>query len=229
MLPLTIRHVFDFGSDREVVGADLMRPEAWDALRTQTSGVFALPGDRATFEAVAAGRPDIAGRAAAIAAWCAAEGVGRLASYGVGGATLEYLLWRERPSLELVLSDYAPATVERLRAVFPEVEVRRHDLHADAPVAADAHLFHRIDTDFTNRELRDVLRRFGGERVLVVAPEVIGWRRAALETRSRLRNPNASRAGWMRNRTAYERLWRTAHDVTATRMYDMAAWDLRPR
>ena len=43
---LTVRHHFDFGADRALVGHDLVRPEAWNALRTQTRGPFALPPTR---------------------------------------------------------------------------------------------------------------------------------------------------------------------------------------
>ena len=35
---ITMRHHFDFGADRGLVGDDLVRPGAWDALRTQTTG-----------------------------------------------------------------------------------------------------------------------------------------------------------------------------------------------
>lgn len=47
LLRVTIRHYYDFGMDRAIVGDDLVRPDAWDRLRTQTSGVFAIPPTRA--------------------------------------------------------------------------------------------------------------------------------------------------------------------------------------
>jgi hypothetical protein len=228
VIPITIRHVHDFGADRRHVGDELVRPEAWDALRTATTGPFGLPGDRPTFEAVASSRPDLAGRARAIDGWAQAVGIGRLASYGVGGASLEWLLWRARPERELVLSDYGPATVARLAAVLPELEVRQHDLRADPPLAADAHLLHRVDTELDTREWRELLERFAGERLLVVATDVIDLRRASWQLRIRLRHRHATRAGWQRNRAAFERLWSPTHRATALRVHDLHAWDLRP-
>ncbi len=228
MLPLTVPHVFDFGADRRLVGSDLVRPEAWDALRIETDGPFGLPADRAAWERAALERGEIVARARAISAWADAQGVRRIASYGVGAAFLEYLLWRESPQRELVLSDYTPRAVERLAALFPEADVRRFDLLSDAPLDADLQLFHRIDTELSNRQWHEVLARFGGERILLVATEVAGGRRLALEVRSLLTRPDATRAGWLRNRAAFERLWRRTHAATPLRMHDLYAWDLRP-
>src|SRR5213078_3904021 len=98
-----------------------------------------------------------------------AKGVKTLASYGVGGGPLELWLQRLRPERRLLLTDYAPQTVERLRRLFPEADVRVHDLARDPPLEADGHLPHRVDTELTNREWRELLRRFADETLLVVA------------------------------------------------------------
>ena len=45
-----MRHHYDFGADRPVVGDDLVRAEAWDALRTRTSGAFAVAASREDLE-----------------------------------------------------------------------------------------------------------------------------------------------------------------------------------
>ena len=228
-IPLTVRHVYDFGEDRSFVGDDLVRPEAWDALRTKTSGAFSMPSDRAAWEAVAYERADLVGRARAINAWLDEQGVGSMATYGVGGASLEFLLWREALQRRLVISDYGPATVDRLRTVFPEVEVRQFDLLADPPLSADIHLFHRIDTEFANATWRDVLRRFADQRILLVATELIDAKRAAFELLAGRRNPHVSSAGWIRNRASMERLWAPTHTATRLRMHDLHGWDLQPR
>ena len=90
------------------------------------------------------------------------------------------------PERRLLLADYAPETVERLRELFPAAEVYRHDLLADPPLPADVHLFHRVDTELTDDEWREALRRFAGERVLVVATEVATSRRLVQELLLRL-------------------------------------------
>jgi len=230
-LRLTVRHYYDFGADRAVVGDDLRTPEAWDGLRTKTSGVFAIPSTRTEFVEVAERRPDIAARARAIDAWLEEQGARVVASYGVGGASLEWWLHRLRPDRKLLVTDYGEATVSRLAEVFPEAEGRLHDLRRDDPLTADVHLFHRIDTELTNREWREVMGRFGQVPVLVVAADVLDLRRLLLELRSRpaLRRHNASRAGFLRTRAALEALWRSTHTSSALQMHDLPAWALTPR
>jgi hypothetical protein len=98
---VTIRHYFDFADDRAIVGADLVRPEAWDALRIQTNGPFGLPSTRAQWERIAEGQTDIARRAEQIDSWLERHGVRTLASYGVGVAIPELWLHRLRPERRL--------------------------------------------------------------------------------------------------------------------------------
>ena len=230
-LRVTIRHYYDFGPDRRIVGEDLVTPEAWDGLRIQTNGVFSIPSTRAEFVQATESRADIAERARAIDAWLEERDARAVASYGVGGASLEWWLHRLRPERRLVLTDYGEATVSRLGEVFPEAEVRLHDLRRDEPLSADVHLFHRIDTELTNREWRDVLRRFDRATVLLVAAEVLDARKLLTELRNRplLTRRGASRAGFIRTRAALEALWRSTHVARRLRMHDLEAWALEPR
>jgi hypothetical protein len=224
-----MRHHFDFGADRPVVGDDLVRPESWDALRTLTAGAFALAGSREELERTADTRPEIGDRARAIDRWLKNRGVRKLASYGVGGAVLESRLVRFDPARRLLLGDYAPETVERLRTLLPEAEVQRHDLLRDPPFAADVHLFHRVDTELTNAEWREALRRFEHETVLVVATEIATPRRLLQELLLRARSRHLTRAGWLRTRDAFEALWLGTHVATPLRLPDLEAWSLEPR
>lgn len=227
---LTVRHVFDFGEHRQLVGEDLVRPDAWDALRLASSGPFAVAANRAELERDARSRPDLEARARALDEWLDADGVRRLVSYGVGAALLELWLTQLSPERDLTITEYAPKTVERLAELFPETTVVQHDLVADRPFDTDLHVFHRIDTEFTNRQWRSLLRRYANERVLVIASEVIDTRRAFDETIKRIRGRGRiSRAGWVRTRGAFEALWKPTHEARSFRIADLEAWELTPR
>lgn len=226
---VTVPHYFDFGKDRDLVGSDLVRPEAWDALRTRTSGPFALPATREEWEAVADDREDIRRRAESLDAWLSERGVGTLASYGVGGATLELWLHRLSPERTLRLADYTPLTVERLSHLFPVADVQLHDLLRDEPLEADLHLFHRIDTEFDHEQWRRLFQRFRPRRVLLVATEVVGLRRILAELpRLALNRRRATRAGLMRTADAFEALWQPTHRGERFKLHDLDAWELHP-
>ena len=230
-LSLTLRHYYDFGRDRPLVGSDLTNPESWDILRTKTSGAFSLPATREEFVRAATQQADIAARASAIDEWLDKQGANAVASYGVGGAALEWCMYQLRPDRELIITDYGEATVERLAEVFPEAQVRYHDLLRDGPLAADAHLFHRIDTEFSNQELLGVLRRFGSASILVVVARVLDTRGLLREVlnRPRLKLRGASRAGFIRTSAAFDALWRPTHLAQRIRVNDLDAWSLVPR
>ena len=182
---VTIRHHFDFGAERAIVGDDLVRPESWDALRMQTSGPFAAASSREELERTAEELQEIEARGAAIDRWLEQNRVGVLASYGVGGGVLEWWLERLCPERRLLLAEYAPETVDRLRQLFPGADVQRHDLLSDPPLVANAHLFHRVDTELTNAEWHETMWRFAGERVLVVVAEVATPKRLLQELREK--------------------------------------------
>jgi predicted RNA methylase len=224
-LKLTVPHRFDFGSDRDLVGDDL-HEGAWDALRTQTSGDFALQESREEWEAEADARPELKQRAEAIHGWLGDRSV---ASYGAGTALLELWLARLAPARAIAVTDYTPTAVALLRELFPEARVERHDLLADRPLAADVHLFHRIDTEFTDDQWRTILRGFQDRRVLVVAAEVLDLRGAASALYRRARTRGATHAGWLRTRAALEALWAGSHDASPIRLHDLDGWLLEPR
>ena len=225
---LTVRHHFDFGADRAVVGDDLVRPEAWDALRTQTSGAFALAETREEWERTADEHPELEARARRLDEVFGRLGAGKVVSYGAGGATLECWLKRVAPQRDLVVTDYAQATVERLEPIFAEAECVVHDLSADGPLAGDLHLFHRIDTEFENRRWQDVFERFGAVPIVFVAAGQVDLRGALAEVRKGRRR-GASRAGWVRTRPAVEALWKQTHTAVPVDVGDLPAWELRPR
>jgi hypothetical protein len=226
-LPVTIPHYFDFGSERQQVGSDLIRPDRWDALRFETGGAFAIASSRSQLKAQLAARPELGERARVINQVLRARGAAALASYGVGGGVLELALaeqgWRLR------ITDYAPRTVERLRVLLPEVETIEHDLREAGPLSADWHVFHRIDTEHSGRQWHAIFNRFARAQVVFIPGEVASLRRLLAELRLRLRTPRPSRVGWLRNRAALEALWRETHRARAHRFYDLDGWLLLPR
>lgn len=227
---ITLRHYYDFGPDRSVVGRDLVSPEAWDRLRTQTQSPFSIPDTPLEFARAAERLEDVAERARAVDAWLENHAAQSVASYGVGGAPLEWWLHRLRPDRDLTLTDYGQATVEHLAKLFPEAKVYRHDLRYEGPLIADIHLFHRIDTELTNREWRQVMRRFARLPILVVAGDVLDMRKVVVELghRRRMKRRGASRAGFVRTRAALESLWRSTHWAKPLRVHDLDAWALVP-
>ena len=223
---LTLRHVYDFGADAERLGRDLDRPETWDALR-ETPGVFQLPATRGAWEERAR-TPELASRARDIAALARRLGARSVASYGVGNAGLELNLSRELPEVRLSCGDYTPRTVERLRGLFPEATVVRHDLRADGPLEADLHLMHRIDAELTADEWRRVLARYG-EPILFVPALLLGWVTAAKEILRRVRKPRATRAGYFRTEDALRDLWEPTHTDERLPVGDLTGFLLRPK
>lgn len=64
-MKITMRHVYDSGKDRERVGAYLVRPGSWDAIR-ETAGPFGLADTRAAWE-LDGNRDDLRARGSDIA------------------------------------------------------------------------------------------------------------------------------------------------------------------
>jgi len=225
---LTIPHYFEFGEDAAVLPSGLTSADAWDALRTETGGAFAIPRDRGELERQADARPEIGERARSLPI------AGSLASYGAGVGLIELWLLRLHAGLQLTVTDYGPATVERLSGLLPEARVVQHNLRA-GPLPADLHLFHRVDTEFSNRQWRSIFKAFRRERVVFVP----GGLKTDEEMRTLLREMYRSlrytrrlrgvQAGRVRTQAAMEALWSRSHRGTRTRFHDLAGWLLDPR
>jgi hypothetical protein len=220
---LRIRHRFDFGVDRSLVGRELTIAD-WERLRTQTRGPFALPADRAELEARARAA-EIVARAAVLDELLASPVV---ASYGAGSAALELALARLRPERVVRITEVGPCALATLERVFPEADAQLHDLRHDPPVAADVHLFHRIDTEFDDSDLAGVFRRFAACRLVVVPTEILTTKAVARELVNRFRT-GMTDAGWVRSRGAFERLWADTHSAQYRSSGVVHAWALTPR
>jgi hypothetical protein len=224
---IRVRHAYDFGPARSVVGGDLVEPRAWDAARS-LPGPFALPLDRAAWECAAA-LPDLEARARDIAAIARSLHVKRLCSHGVGTALLELNLARQLPDVRLVCTDYAPHTVERLSAMFAESDVVLRDLTDDEQPEADLHLMHRIDAELGDDEWHDVFARL--PKPIVFVPNVVlDLAGAAREVARRVvRRGRLTDAGWFRNEAALRSLWSATHTDERRPIGDARAYLLEPR
>jgi hypothetical protein len=229
MIRLTLPHHYDFGADADVVGENLLRPDAWDRLRLRTNGPFSIAADRAELERQADERPELEARMRAVDAVLRERGAGSVASYGVGGGVAELWLLRIAPNRRLLLTDYAPETVKRLGHLLPEADVSRYDLIREPPLDADVHLFHRIDTELDNRQWRDVCSRFSGTTLVVIAGEVLPVSEIPRQLMAAIRNRGATAAGWTRTIPALESLWRGTHRGEQRVFGDLDGWVLDPR
>ena len=226
---LTITHRFDFGNDSAAVGTDLVgRPEAWDAVR-ETTGAFAISLNRQSLCERAQSAPELVARAKDIVDTVRNRGGRSLASYGVGGAVLEANISSSAPWLRLTLTESAPRTAARLRELFPMAEVITHDLRLDAPLPADLHLFHRVDTEFSDAVLASILNRFRFVPVLLVPTELLGVKGVLRELRTRLVKRNATRAGYVRSEASFYTLWRSSHVASPVAIGEVRAFLLEPR
>ena len=225
-IPLAVPHYYDFRETRPLVGDDLVNPQSWDAIRT-TTGPFGLPAERQTWEQ-AAQHPELHARAEAIASELETLGAARVCSYGVGTGLLELSLSRAMPRLELICTDYAPQATDRLRKFFPEATVLVHDFEHEPLIDADAHLFHRVDSELDDGAWR---RIFAGleQPAVVVATELATLGLVAAELRRRLGRGGATRAGWVRTEAGLRRLWREHHVDRSFRAGALHGFILTPR
>ena len=134
------------------------------------------------------------------------RGARTVASYGVGAALIEVLMLQQRPSRALLLSDYGPATVQRLRDLLPDTTVTLHDLLTDPPPHATCISFHRLDSSLSNRQWRHVFRLFRAQRILFVSSGVlsVGEARQVRSNQKEMRSRGAVYAGRVRTRHAYD-------------------------
>jgi hypothetical protein len=226
-VPITLPHFFDFGDAR--VGRSLLSPTAWDTVRANCEA-FAIPQDVADAQRRADAHQELAARASVLNRLFDGLGARTVASYGVGPGLLELHLLRQAQHRRIVAGDNAPGSIAKLATAMPELHPRLFDLLADQPMAADVHLLHRVDTDLSDQQWREVFARFRSETIILVASEILHGRRAFDLIRASRREDQRSKthAGWLRNRASFERLWRRTHRQERVLVADLAGWVLTP-
>jgi hypothetical protein len=225
-MKIRVRHAYDFGAARSVVGGELRRPDAWDAARSTPA--FALPPTREAWERHAA-QPSLEARARSIAEISRSLDVKRLCSHGVGTALLELNLARALPDVSLVCTDYAPLTVDRLALMFEEAEVVLRDLTDPDQPEADLHLMHRLDAELDDSSWRKVFAELA-KPIVFVPNVVLDLSGAVREVGRRLLRPGRmTNAGWFRNEAALRSLWWSTHTDEPRLVGDARAFLLEPR
>lgn len=216
------RHVPRGALGAEGVRDLLSGPSAWDLARSGTSSGFALPEERTEWMTVCAGK-HLEVRAAAVIDIAESLGASAIRSFGVGTACLELAIKQARPGLRVLISDWGPETIRRLGAVFTEVDdVECVDfLRDDLQLGTDELvLLHRVDTDLNDDDWRNVFARLaaaGGRFVLVVPTEFITLRAVTAELGRRLLLKQRTFAGYLRSRTAFDRIWSASYRLVEER------------
>jgi hypothetical protein len=223
---VTLRHHFDFGDASEALRGDLVQPGSWDSIR-ETEGPFYLPQTRTEWE-TAVVTSENRSRADAVARVADELGARRVVSHGVGVGALELCLVLTAPQLELTCTDYSPRTVERLERLFPEARVLQHDLRSDAPLDADLHVMHRIDTELDRDEWRRVFSGLASP-IVFVPGLILGVSSFGRELFRRLARRRLTKAGYLRNESALRDLWSGSFVSEPLRVGGERGFLLRPR
>ena len=184
-MKLTIKHFYDFQDVADNVGTSL-DPNSWDMLRLSNPAQddrFAIPDSISSWREKIL-TTSIWHERAKVILNLMQQRFYRLYSYGVGIGGVEFLIKKEAPQVFLECSDYAPKTVERLREVFKEADkISQFDMLKDEWVNEGSiclYLFHRIDTEFNDREWHIIFERAakaGIQHILFVPSEFLTFRR----------------------------------------------------
>jgi hypothetical protein len=223
---IRVRHVYDFGPEGDAVGSDLVTPTGWDAAR-DIPGPFGLPDTREEWERLGATTANEQ-RAGELLSVVRTVGATAVCSHGVGTGLLEQALLRLAPDLRLTCTDFAPRAAERLRSLFPEAEVIRHDLARDPLPQADLHVMHRLDQELSDEQWRRVFAELQVP-VVFVPSEILDLKTALQAILRRLRNRNATAAGLFRNEAALRSLWSDRFTDGPLAIGGLRGFLLRPR
>jgi hypothetical protein len=227
---ITASHYYYFGSVSASVGASLVSPAGWEALRLSNAddNPFTLPADRRQWEKDCQTRIDLRQRAASILRLVQDHNLNAVFSAGVGCAQLEFHLKQLAPSLYLTCTDYTPGVVERLRTIFPECDrVECFDMLASPwPTLMSAlYLLNRVDTEFSDTQFESVFARMaeaGADHVLVIPTSLLSAMGLCKEWLNRVAHTLARHpltfAGYHRNRGSFEAAW-SRHYVVASEVH----------
>ena len=248
--PLTIKHYFAFDSATALLKDGVLNSvESWDALR-QSHPHFSISEHRDEWLRAAEAQIKKDGqdsalplRAKEVVRIINELGIRTLFSAGVGGAGLEYQIKKLKPDLRLVCSEYSPVSVKALKKVFVECDsVLLFDMKSkDWSVAlegVDAKkqlvLLNRIDIDFSNEELRDMLQHMydsGIQNILFILCGRITARgilnRLFRRLQWRLRGMPYAFAGYLRTKQTFQMFWQQLYQSSDIELPYMSGYLLK--
>ncbi len=175
-MELTLKSYYYFADEKGELGDGLNRPESWDILRMrEDSSLFSIPKERENWQRVCLNNPVLKLRAKEIAKILGTR-FNCVYSFGVGVGCLEFLIKKENPVLQLKCSDFASKAVERLKKIFVEAdEITNFDIlygNWDRIEPESICLFCRVDTELSDQQWREVLRkmRLAGVKNILFIP-----------------------------------------------------------
>lgn len=213
----TTKHWFQFEGGSKV-GKCLIQRESWDVLYNDDdpTNFFAIPADKHVWIDRCLQTPDLLERAKDIASVINNLGKCCIVSVGVGGAGLEFYLKCVAPPVELVVTDWSPKAVERLKKVFSSVTVEQFDMLSGtwSRYKGTLVLAHRVDTEFDNKQWNSIFSNMsnqGVEYVLFVPSAFLTFRIYKNEKKTLLRcllkRSALTFAGWLRTKDTFLGLW----------------------
>lgn len=227
-MKLTIKNYYDFGVLNDRLREHLAdSPEAWDILRAEGNRVpgFEALDDIELWKKRNSNNPALNEHVDVISALLKEGDYKEINSYGVGCASLEYLLKKKNPSVILRCSDFADGTVNSLKSFFKEAdEIRKYDMLAD-PWKNDGrqclYLFYRIDTVFDDDQWRSIFRNMHAEKIvhiLFVPCEILSFKRYLQETARflmyKLFHRKITFTGYLRTESRFHNLFEPYYRMT---------------
>jgi len=162
-MKLTVKHYYSFGKRAENVGKNLLTKKSWDAIRIDDDNTpFSIPKNREDWIKKCLGNKEMLERARAIGIFAKEKRFKKIISFGSGACFMEYNLKNQYPDIVLECSDFSPNSVERLKSIFTEAEkidvfdMLKDDFKNEEGVL---YLFHRLDTDFSNSQWKNIFER----------------------------------------------------------------------
>lgn len=188
---MATKHYYAFAGST-LTGSSLLSSRNWDALRVDaTQEDFSFEATREAYERACAERSDYASAAKSILDLLGRKGLllKPLVSLGAGKGILEWHLKRQAPSLDLMCTDYAPESMQKLAAYFPACEktfvfdMVQGDYLCFGPDATL--LMYRISTEFDALTWRRTISRIhaAGIRNIVFVPTEVATLRIRLAER----------------------------------------------